>query len=72
VIGPEWICNLEKLSQLVPYAADPEFREAWKKTKHENKKRLSRYILRKVGLGVNPDTLFDVQGLLRVVFLPNL
>ncbi len=61
VIGPEWICNLEKLSQLVPYAADPEFREAWKKTKHENKKRLCRYILRKVGLGVNPDTLFDVQ-----------
>jgi starch phosphorylase len=61
VIGPEWICNLDKLSQLAPYAEDPEFREAWKKTKHENKKRLSQYILRKIGLVVDPGTLFDVQ-----------
>jgi starch phosphorylase len=27
----------------------------------ENKKRLTRYILRKIGLGVDPATLFDVQ-----------
>jgi starch phosphorylase len=61
VIGDDWICNLEKLSQLVPYAEDSQFRVAWRKTKQENKKRLSRYILRKIKLGVNPDTLFDVQ-----------
>ena len=29
--------------------------------KKKNKKRLSRYILRKIGLGVDPDTLFSVQ-----------
>jgi len=61
VIGPQWICDLEKLHQLASHAADAGFREAWRKTKIENKRRLSRYILRKVGLGVNPDTLFDVQ-----------
>ena len=37
------------------------FRKAWRETKRENKKRLARYVLRKIGLGVNPDTLFDVQ-----------
>lgn len=61
VIGKQWICDLDRLSQLIPYAEDSQFREAWRKTKHENKKRLSRYILRKIKLGVNPDTLFDVQ-----------
>ena len=61
VIGPDWICDLEKLSQLAPYADDAGFREAWGKTKLENKKRLSRYTLRKIGLGINPATLFDVQ-----------
>jgi starch phosphorylase len=61
VIGPEWICDLDRLSGLIPYAEDAQFRDAWRKTKQENKKHLSRYILRKVQLGVNPDTLFDVQ-----------
>jgi starch phosphorylase len=61
VIGEKWICDLDRLSQLKPYAEDAQFRKAWRKTKQENKKRLTRYILRKIKLGVNPDTLFDVQ-----------
>jgi starch phosphorylase len=61
VIGPEWIVDLGRLKNLVPYADDPEFRAAWIETKQENKKRLTRYILRKIGLGVNPSTLFDVH-----------
>jgi starch phosphorylase len=61
VIGPQWICELERLAELVPYAEDSQFRQVWHQTKQENKKRLCRYILRKIKLGVNPDTLFDVQ-----------
>ena len=61
VIGPDWIVDLGRLEKLVPYADDPEFRAAWIETKQENKKRLARYILRKIGLGVNPSTLFDVH-----------
>jgi starch phosphorylase len=61
VIGPQWICELQRLAELVPYAEDAQFRQAWRKTKQENKERLCRYILRKIDLGVNPDTLFDVQ-----------
>jgi len=61
VIGADWIGDLDQLKKLMPYAGDPEFRAAWIQTKRENKKRLARYILRKIGLGVNPDTLFDVH-----------
>jgi starch phosphorylase len=60
-IGPEWIQDLGKLEKLVPYADDGEFRNAWINTKRENKRRLARYVLRKTGVGINPDTLFDVQ-----------
>ena len=61
VIGPEWILDLSKLKELEPFADDKSFQEKWRKTKRENKIRLARYILRKTKLGVNPDTLFDVQ-----------
>ena len=61
MIGLEWICDLDELQRLEPLADDPEFRKKWLAVKHQNKKRLARYILRKVGLGVNPNTLFDVQ-----------
>ena len=61
VIGPEWICDLDQLKKLEPLAEDPAFREKWMGVKRDNKKRLARYALRKIGLGINPDTLFDVQ-----------
>ena len=60
-IGPDWICDLEQLHKLLPFADDPDFRKRWMETKRENKQRLARYILRKIGLGVDPDTLFDVH-----------
>jgi starch phosphorylase len=61
VIGPDWIGNLAQLERLIPYANDREFRMAWMQMKRENKKRLARYVLRKIGFGVNPDSLFDVH-----------
>jgi starch phosphorylase len=60
-IGSDWICDLDQLQRLVPLAADSQFRSRWAAVKRENKIRLSRYILRKIGLGVDPDTIFDVQ-----------
>ncbi len=60
-IGAGWITELDQLERLTPFAEDPGFRASWIRTKRENKKRLARYILRKTGLGVNPDTLFDVH-----------
>ncbi len=61
VIGDEWIRDLARLKKLIPLADDAGFRSEWRNTKLENKKRLARYILRKIRIGVNPDTLFDVH-----------
>ncbi len=60
-IGPDWITDLNQLKRLEPMADDPGFCRKWAKTKRDNKKRLARYILRKIGLSVDPDTLFSVQ-----------
>jgi len=60
-IGPEWITELDRLRELEPFAADAAFRRRWIETKRDNKKRLARYVLRKIGVGIDPDTLFSVQ-----------
>ena len=60
-IGPAWITDLDRLRQLESLAEDAAFRRRWIKTKRDNKKRLARYIQRKIGMGVDPDTLFSVQ-----------
>jgi starch phosphorylase len=60
-IGPNWIKDLAQLERLVPYAADGSFRADWMRARKENKKRLARYILRKTGIGVDPETFFDVH-----------
>lgn len=62
VIGPDWVSNLDLLKGLIPYAQDPSFVSQWQKVKLENKKRLARYTLRKIGMGVNPLSLFDVHA----------
>jgi starch phosphorylase len=60
-IGAEWLGDLKKLEKLAPLSEDAEFRKAWIQVKQENKRRLARYVLRKTGIGINPETLFDVQ-----------
>jgi starch phosphorylase len=62
VIGENWITDLDHLKKLVPFAQDASFRSQWQKIKLENKKRLARYALRKTGMGVNPNTLFDIHA----------
>jgi glycogen phosphorylase len=60
-IGSDWILDMEQLKKLTPLAEDQEFRAAWMAVRLENKKRLARYILRKIGMGVDPATMFDVH-----------
>lgn len=60
-IGPDWVTDLDRLEGLVPLAGGESFRTKWMEARRQNKKQLARYILRKTGMGVNPDTLFDVQ-----------
>ena len=61
VIGPGWVTDLPKLKALAAHAEDPAFQRKWRLVKAENKKRLTRHILRETGQRVNPETIFDVQ-----------
>ncbi len=60
-IGSEWVCDLSQLKKLLPLAEDSSFRRAFAEAKLDNKKRVARYVLRKMGMGINPHTLFDCQ-----------
>jgi starch phosphorylase len=61
VIGDAWITDLDKLSALAAHADDPEFRLRWQEVRRRNKKLLARYVLRKLGVGLNPAMLFDMH-----------
>ena len=60
-LGWNWVMRLERLKHLAPQAENREFRARWQAVRLANKKRLGEYILRKVGVEVNPNSLFDVQ-----------
>lgn len=61
VIGPDWVTDLSQLTVLTAHADDPEFQLRWQEVKRRNKKLLARYVLRKLGVGINPSTLYDVH-----------
>ncbi len=60
-LGDGWAANLERLTKLETVVDDPEFRDAWRQVKQENKQRLATLIRRQQGLAINPAALFDVQ-----------
>jgi starch phosphorylase len=60
-IGDGWITHLDQLRQLEQFVEDPGFRHEWRNIKRAIKEDLSAQILRKTGITVNPDTLFDIQ-----------
>jgi len=60
-IGSGWILDMELLEKLAPLSDDRDFRSAWMAVRLKNKKRLARYVLRKIGMGVDPATMFDVH-----------
>ena len=60
-IGEGWIRDLYQLRQLEPLADDAGFRADWRAIKRDNKARLARIVRERVGVNVNPDSVFDVQ-----------
>ncbi|MGA3263679.1 MAG: glycogen/starch/alpha-glucan phosphorylase [Terracidiphilus sp.] len=59
-LGVGWVRDLEKLRRLEPLAGDPAFRGEWRTIKHQNKVRLSAYIRDRLGIAVDPESMFDV------------
>jgi glycogen phosphorylase len=60
-IGAGWLTDLEQLRQLEPLAEVPEFRNAWREVKRQNKADLAAHIQQSLGLEVDPDSIFDVM-----------
>ncbi len=60
-IGGDWLRNLEKLSQLEPYAGNSDFMDRWRGIKRQAKERLANHIHRSCGISLDPDSLFDIQ-----------
>jgi starch phosphorylase len=60
-IGDGWVTDLYELKKLVPLADDPDFQDAWRKVKRDNKLRLAQYIKSHNHISVNPDSMFDCQ-----------
>jgi len=58
-IGDRWITDLSQLSRLKPLAADPSFRNAFRKAKREAKWRFADWLRWSSGQNVDPDTIFD-------------
>lgn len=60
-IGDRWTTDLDQLKQLEEFAEDKVFQDDFEKIKKENKKRLGNHIRREMGVGINPDSMFDIQ-----------
>jgi starch phosphorylase len=60
-VGEGWVSDLEKLSDLERLADDRGFQEEWRQVKRRAKEALAARIQRDCGLGVDLDSLFDIQ-----------
>jgi starch phosphorylase len=60
-LGSAWENDLEEISRLLGSADDAEFRRQFRGIKRTNKKRLADEIMRRTGVAISVDSLFDVQ-----------
>ncbi|WJW75184.1 glycogen/starch/alpha-glucan phosphorylase [Thiohalobacter sp. IOR34] len=60
-IGRGWVQDLERLRALEPAAEDAAFRAAFREVKLDNKRELAEKIASRLGIEVDPHSLFDVQ-----------
>jgi glycogen phosphorylase len=60
-IGGDWMCDLERLRELERLAGDPAFQRRWRQIKRANKEDLAVYARDRIGVAIDPESLFDVQ-----------
>jgi starch phosphorylase len=61
LIGPDWAGDLSQLRRLVPWAEQSDVRHRFRTVKQDNKQGLARMLRERIGVPVNPASLFDVQ-----------
>jgi starch phosphorylase len=60
-LGRAWENDLEELGRMMGAADDPEFRRQFRGIKRTNKQRLAEEVMRRTGVEISVDSLFDVQ-----------
>jgi starch phosphorylase len=60
-IGQDWVCDLEQLERLAPFAEDAAFRDRFMAVKQANKQHLADWVGEKMGVNISPNAMFDVQ-----------
>ncbi len=60
-IGEGWVKDLSQMDRLLPLRDDPAFCQRWGEIKQNNKNALADFIQHKMGIQVNPQSLFDVH-----------
>jgi starch phosphorylase len=60
-VGPGWVTDMSLLRKADPLAADPGFREKFLAAKRGAKVRFVDWLRQTTGIGLDPDTMFDVQ-----------
>jgi starch phosphorylase len=61
-IGDGWLRDLDQLRQLEPLAVIPKFQQQWREVKLAAKRELAALIEQRVGVKVDPASLFDIQA----------
>jgi starch phosphorylase len=61
-IGDDWLRDLYKLRQLEAFVEDAEFQRQWHEAKLTAKRNLAGVIEERIGVQVNPESLFDIQS----------
>jgi len=59
-MGHGWIHDLERLRRLETFVDDADSRALWHEIKQENKKDLAAFIKERLGMTVDPQSMFDV------------
>ena len=60
-LGEGWVTDLGRLREIEQFADDPAFQARWRAVKHERKQDLADYIHTRLGIRVDPSSLFDIQ-----------
>ena len=61
-IGDGFAKNYREFDKLLEFVDEQEFLNEFAAVKRKNKERLADYIMKRQGIAVNPDALFDVQA----------
>lgn len=60
-IGEDWVTDLDKLKELEKFAKDGGFLSSLAKIKKANKDQLSNWVMKDLGIKLDPQAIFDVQ-----------